>query len=323
MFNSNNCNIASEYLQGLDKSIKRDSDRSQPGIKIDQKDMLVESDLIPFTVSPPVGDKSIVLAPHPDDETLGCGGTIRLLLNSKKHVKVVFLTSGDKADPSNKLSQTVVSSLAEKGRGPNGPHVSEYALLREEEAVKALRILGVSDYEFLRFPDRELNTHYKSALERLLKIVQAYMPDTIYSPSVIELNPDHRTTAALALDIQKSALNAGDVPLPLQRGSAPVRVVFYEVTTPLRPNVLVDITPVYGVKKRAVRRYESQLRLADYLSHINALNTIRALTVKTPPQTFRRSFLRCGAKGPRYVEAFWSLDQPVSEEYTLKWLSYK
>jgi LmbE family N-acetylglucosaminyl deacetylase len=284
--------------------------------------MLLESDLIPYAVSLPVGNRSIVLAPHPDDETLGCGGTIRLLLKAKKHIKVVFLTSGDKAEPSNKLSQVFASSLSGKDRDLKVRQVSEYALLREKEAVKALRILGVSDYEFLRFPDRELNTYYKSALERLLEIVQAYTPDAIYSPSVIELNPDHRTTAALALDIQKIAMEADNAtlrPPEGREGSVPISIMFYEVTTPLRPNMLVDITSVYGVKKKAVRRYKSQLKLADYLGHITAMNTIRALTVKNP----LRSSLRCGANCPRYVEAFWFLDQPLSEAHVLKWLSYR
>jgi LmbE family N-acetylglucosaminyl deacetylase len=292
--------------------------------------MLLESDLIPFAVSPPPGNKAIVLAPHPDDETLGCGGTIRLLLKAKKQIKVVFLTSGDKADPANKLSQVRASSLPGKDRdnpgSSSGPHVSEYALLREKEAVKALGVLGVSDYEFLRFPDRELRTQYKSVFERLLEIVEAYMPDTIYSPSVVELNPDHRTTAALALDIQRGAADAGNALLPHRggvKGLPPAKVVFYEVTTPLRPNVLVDITPVYGAKKKAISRYVSQLKLGDYLSHITAMNTIRALTVKNPCRPSRRGFLRGCANGPRYVEAFWSLDQPMSEENVFKWLSYR
>jgi LmbE family N-acetylglucosaminyl deacetylase len=227
--------------------------------------MLLESDLIPFTVASPVGNKSIVFSPHPDDETLGCGGTIRLLLKSKKHVKVVFLTSGDKADPSNKLSQIVhnenppISSVnpldpplrrgeLKGGEGglPNESHITEYAMVREKEAVKAIRILGASDYEFLRFPDRELGAYYENALERLLKIVEIYMPDTIYSPSMIELNPDHRTTAALSFEIQRRILKP-DVDT---KDFVPVRLVFYEVTTPLRANILVDITPVYNKKHR-------------------------------------------------------------------------
>lgn len=278
--------------------------------------MLLESDLIPYTVASPVGNKSIVLSPHPDDETLGCGGTIRLLLKSKKHVKVVFLTSGDKADPSNKLSQAVhnenppISSLTplypplrkgelKGGEGGllNESYITEYALVREKEALKALRILGASDYEFLRFPDRELGAYYENALERLLKIVEIYMPDTIYSPSMIELNPDHRTTAVLSIEIQKRIL----------KPDVPIRLVFYEITTPLRPNILVDITPVYNKKKQAIKKYKSQLKLKDYLKHITALNTIRALTLN----------------GPRYVEAFWLVDGPLGEEDIAGWLSYQ
>jgi LmbE family N-acetylglucosaminyl deacetylase len=75
----------------------------------------------------------------------------------------------------------------------------------------------------------------------------------------------------------------------------------------LRPNILVDITSVYRRKKRALKRYRSQLRLKDYLGHITALNTLRALTVN----------------GPRYVEGFWSLERPMSEEEVADWLSYK
>ncbi len=175
--------------------------------------MLQESDIIPYHLSHPPGERAIVLAPHPDDETLGCGGTIRLLLKSKRAVKVIFLTSGDKADPSNSLPHIVPSPLAGEGKGEGGFHITDYSLMRDREAVKALRVLGVSDYEFLRFPDRELNLYYKSALESLLEIVRTYMPDTIYSPSMIELNPDHRTTAALSLEIQRIVMNTDEAPL--------------------------------------------------------------------------------------------------------------
>lgn len=289
--------------------------------------MLQESDIIPYHLSYPPGERAIVLAPHPDDETLGCGGTIRLLLKSKRPVKVIFLTSGEKADPSNKLSQIVqidnppyasllnenpgIPPLPKGGGGGllNKSHViTEYALLREKEAVRALKVLGVSDYEFLRFPDRELNLYYKSALDRLLEIIGTYMPDTIYSPSMIELNPDHRTTAALSMEIQR--INKG-------------KIVFYEITIPLRPNILVDITSVYMIKKRAIKRYKSQLRPIDYLRHITALNTIRSLTVNPAPRPCSRGFLWCGVNGPRYVEAFWCVDKPLSGEDIAKWLSYQ
>ena len=80
--------------------------------------MMLESDIIPFSAVPPFGERALVLAPHPDDETLGCGGTIRLLLVANKRVKVVFLTSGEQADHSH--------------------NNTDYAVLREKEAGKAL-----------------------------------------------------------------------------------------------------------------------------------------------------------------------------------------
>lgn len=254
--------------------------------------MLQESDIIPYHLSHPAGERAIVLAPHPDDETLGCGGTVRLLLKLKRPVKVIFLTSGEKADPSHPASD--IKHREEQ--------VTDYSLMREKEAVRALKILGVSDYEFLRFPDRELNLYYKSALDRLLKIIGTYMPDTIYSPSMIELNPDHRTTAALSLEIQRKMMKP-DIDT---EDCIPMKLVFYEVTTPLRPNMLIDITAAYTRKKRAIKKYKSQLKIRDYLKHITALNTLRSLTVD----------------GPRHIEAFWCVDEPLSEEDIAKWLSY-
>jgi LmbE family N-acetylglucosaminyl deacetylase len=268
--------------------------------------MLQESDIIPYHLSHPIGERILVLAPHPDDETIGCGGTIRLLIQSKKSVKVVFLTSGDKADSSHKLSHVVYNEISPLRKGSeggllNGPHFTEYALLREKEAEKALRVLGVTDYEFPRFPDRGINDYYEDALEYLLGIMKAYKPDTIYSPSMIELNPDHRTAAALSLEILRR-LTEHNTDMSIR-----VRLMFYEVTTPLRPNMLVDITSAYRRKKKAIKKYASQLKLMDYLKYITALNVFRALTVD----------------GAGCVEAFWRTDTHLNTEDIVKWLSYQ
>lgn len=206
----------------------------------------------------------------------------------KKSVKVVFLTSGDKADPEHKLSKADVRNT----------HITEYALLREREALKALKDLDVTDYEFMRFPDRSIHENYKEVLEKLLRITDVFMPDVIYSPSMIELNPDHRTAAALSLDIQKRRVDDGD--------RVPIKIIFYEITVPLRPNTLIDVTSVYRIKKRAMKRYKSQTKLADYIGHITALNKVRSLTVR----------------GSQHVEAFWYVNEILREEYIEKWLSY-
>ncbi len=252
--------------------------------------MLQESEIIPYHLSQPSWEKVLVLAPHPDDETLGCGGVIRSLVESKKRVKVIFLTSGDKGEPAHPLS----------GIKHAGEHITDYSLMRENEAIKALSVLGVSDYEFLRFPDRELHLHSGKILERLLKIAGEYAPDAVFSPSIIEFNPDHRTTAQVSLKMHRT-MNSED------KKGVRCSLVFYEVTTPFRPNMLVDITSVYNRKKKAIKKYKSQLKVTDYLSYIAALNTVRSLTVR----------------GPRYVEAFWIVEAFAADEDIANWLSYQ
>jgi LmbE family N-acetylglucosaminyl deacetylase len=271
--------------------------------------MLQESEIVPYHLSPPLGEKVLVLAPHPDDETLGCGGTLRLLVESGKTVKVVFLTSGDKGDPEHSLSRIRRNNAENISSQPfqrrdmvdfsDGSHFTEYAALREKESVKALKVLGVPDYQFLRFPDRELHAHFEDVFECIRAITADYLPDTVYSPSMIELNPDHRATAELSFRIQREpAAGAG--------GGKGVRLVFYEVATPFRPNMLTDITAAYGKKKKAMKAYRSQLRLINFIDYISALNTVRALTVKA-----------------RYVEAFWVMEQPLSDEEKARWLAYQ
>jgi LmbE family N-acetylglucosaminyl deacetylase len=251
---------------------------------------VLESDIIPYHLSSPPGERIVVLAPHPDDETLGCGGTIRLLSKSGKRVKIIFLTSGDQADPSNPASKIHHGE----------EHITDYSILREREAIQALKVLGVSDYEFLRFPDRKLDLHFEGVLCRLLDILRQYAADVLCSPSMIELNPDHRAAAAMAMEIQKTGDSA-------KAGVVPLALLFYEVTTPLRPNVLIDITSTRDRKRKAVKRYKSQLGITDYLKYITALNEVRSLTVREAEA----------------VEAFWLVESPLRSEEITGWLAYQ
>lgn len=230
-----------------------------------------ETDMVPFSASAPVGGRVLVLAPHPDDETLGCGGSIRLLAEKGVPVKVLFLTRGDKALP---------------GSG------SSYSALREKEAKKALRILGISDYEFFRYPDRELYAGLDDMSAAVSARIDEFRPDTLYSPSVIDLNPDHRAAAGMALALQE------------RYG---LSVAFYELTTPIRPNVLVDISGVFGLKRKAIKAYKSQLKITDYLRLVTALNTYRTFTL---------------GKKVSYAEAFWVLSGKWEAEKMLSWLHF-
>jgi len=91
-----------------------------------------------------------VVAPHPDDETLGAGGLIQRVLHAGGAVKVVFMTSGD--------GYPTGVSLARHVQHPQAQDYRAYGRLRQEEAKQALAILGVAPKNavFLGFPDSGL-----------------------------------------------------------------------------------------------------------------------------------------------------------------------
>jgi len=119
----------------------------------------------------------LVIAPHPDDEVIGCGGTLCLHAASGDRVTVVFLTSGE---------------LGLKDRPPK-----KAWQIRESEARAAGRILGVARLEFFHLPDWTAGDHVERGARLLSPILQAECPEMIYLPHPRDWHPDHQ--AALPL----------------------------------------------------------------------------------------------------------------------------
>ena len=98
--------------------------------------MTIESDLTPYDVVDLTGHRVLVLAPHPDDESFGCGAALALHCQQGDPVRVVFLSSGE-------LGQWGEEQDLETTRNQ-----------REKEVHGALALLGVDDFDFWRYPDR-------------------------------------------------------------------------------------------------------------------------------------------------------------------------
>jgi LmbE family N-acetylglucosaminyl deacetylase len=130
----------------------------------------------------------LVLAPHPDDETLGCGATIMRKLAAGAPVQVVIAADGRYAYPSSKLS---VDALIE---------------IREGEARRACAILGLPDESvtFLRFEDVRLADHRALLRDRLFAIFDMVNPEEILVSSAIDNHPDHRVLAELARELAQT-----------------------------------------------------------------------------------------------------------------------
>lgn len=208
-----------------------------------------ESQFIPFQITDLTNHKVLVLAPHPDDESLACGGALILHAQKKDPVKIVFLTDGAQADTQNEYAEDT------------------YIRLREQEATAACTILGLIDLEFWRIPDRTLSTN-EATMARLAQLVNTYQPTLIYAPSPLEFHPDHRATAAILWQVvQTTQLRA--------------KIAFYELNRPININTLINITPVVEQKQQACNVYKSQLKYYPYTESAVSLNRYRALTVAT------------------------------------------
>ncbi len=217
----------------------------------------------PFEVCSLTGRKALLLAPHPDDESLTCGGTLRLHILAADPVKVVFLTDGSRADTAGRLSRAA------------------YTALRRREAEAACGILGVTDFEFWNYPDRELST--TDALDRLAHTLDAYRPGLIYAPSPLEFHPDHRAAAELAWQAVAKTRARADV-------------AFYESNRPIHINRLVSVDSVQRTKEEACRAHRSQMENLPYAEILGALSRYRALTVAPAVQHAEGFFLLSGGE---------------------------
>lgn len=202
----------------------------------------------PFKLSSLVGNRVLVLAPHADDETLGCGGAIALHRKNGDEVLIIILTDGSAASPETMCEQKLA-----------------YIERRESEARKAAEILGVSDIRFLREPDRGLECT-DAIVQRISEVVTEFEPGIIYAPSVHEFHPDHRSCARIAWAAVAETKNV-------------CRLCFYEINRPFKVDTLVDISAVMEDKRAACAAYESQLLRLDYTEFCLSLNRHRALTV--------------------------------------------
>jgi LmbE family N-acetylglucosaminyl deacetylase len=141
-----------------------------------------------------------VFSPHPDDETLGCGGTIIKKKRAGAEVKIFFMTDGQKSH----------SHLISKNK---------LKCIRVSEALAASRMLGLeeNDVAFLEYEDGELSRNQDSAIRKVVEILLLQQPDEVFIPCKRETrNSDHLATnriVASALQIYKRKATVYEYPI--------------------------------------------------------------------------------------------------------------
>jgi carbamoyl-phosphate synthase large subunit len=187
---------------------------------------------------------ALVLAPHPDDEILGCGGTMARLVAMGRAVHVGIVTSGQ---PPRFAAQGVAQVRA--------------------EAVAAHAAIGVTATHWLDLPAAALDTLAHAELNAAIgQLVREVAPDTLFVPFVGDIHRDHQLVFEAALVAAR----------PRGPGS-PRRVYAYEtlsetnwnapyLTPAFLPNMFVDISATLDVKLAAFGLFASQVQPAPSVS---------------------------------------------------------
>jgi len=164
----------------------------------------------------------IVVGAHPDDEAIGCGGTLRRHVLDGDVVRAIFLTSGE----------------------TGGHGIDSAGETREREAREAAEILGISEVEFWHEPDGRLRAH-GALVERLAAAIRRSRASILYAPHQHDDHPDHRCAARI---VRQAAA-----------ASRRVQLRHYEIWSPITQiDHVVDISQVLEAKLCAIRAYASQ-----------------------------------------------------------------
>lgn len=179
----------------------------------------------PVVTGLPGFHRVLVVAPHPDDETLGCGGTTARLTDRGATVTLLMVTDGG-------ATQGAPVSTAEVAR------------IRRAEATRAAEVIG-ADPRFLALPDGEVRSVIDELTIALKDAIEELRPEVVFAPWLLDGHSDHRAVAdALAAAIEK-----------LEGGVAP-EIWGYETWTALIPNRIVEITSVIERKREALAAHE-------------------------------------------------------------------
>lgn len=220
----------------------------------------------------------LVLAPHMDDETIGCGGSMMLHAEGGARVTVCYTTDGRRGDPSLYRPTADVRAIA--------AGEERIRRVRRCEAEAACAVLGAAHIEWLDGPDGGLEPT-PALVEGLSGVMNRQRPQVVYLPSPLDEHRDHWGTNRLLVAAWRAGAHRPD----LVRG--------YEVWSPLVANRVIDVTANYARKREAMACFPSQLLTTDYARAMEGLDQYRAVH-------------RFGGTG--YAEAFWEATPEVYAE---------
>lgn len=188
--------------------------------------------------------KIMVIAAHPDDEVLGCGGTIARLSKEGHKVWIAILGQGITSrylDPK-QTDQSMLEALQECAR-------------------KAGRLVGAQGVLFNELPDNRFDT---VAMLDIVKIIEGFLqqicPEVVYTHDASDLNIDHVALLRAVLMATRPMVDQSVKEIATFEIPSSTEWAFGQFKSPFCPNIFVDIKATLSTKIEALKQYRTEVR---------------------------------------------------------------
>ncbi|MFK5986844.1 MAG: PIG-L family deacetylase [Pseudomonadota bacterium] len=183
----------------------------------------------------------LVIVAHPDDEIIGCGGTIAKHINQGDKVAVLYVADGETSRLAIETQSVAISR-------------------RYENAENIKQLLGLQQVLFLGFADQRLDVlPFLDLVQFIEKVIFEQKPSTIYTHFSDDLNLDHQlvyravmTACRPVPDFFVREIYSFEVASSTEWNSSNQKT--------FRPNHVVDITDFLAIKQQALRIYDKEIR---------------------------------------------------------------
>lgn len=202
--------------------------------------------------------KVMVIAAHPDDEVLGCGGTIARLSDEGHDVRVLILGEG----------------ITSRSSHREDADRSEVQKLRRQ-SKRVAKALGVKEIRFFDLPDNRFDTLPLLDIIKILeKYIEDFRPACVYTHNPADLNQDHVMTYRATLIASRPLENSPIKTVACYEVPSSTEWTFWSSGAVFRPNVFVDITQTLDKKIGAMKIYEGESREYPHPRSPEALRAI-------------------------------------------------
>lgn len=200
----------------------------------------------------------LVVAAHPDDEVLGCGGTIARLIEEGHDVYVAILGEGvtSRYDKREQADQELIEELQYRSR-------------------QAAKLLGVKELCLYDFPDNRFDTMpLLNIIKTVEKLINRFQPQIVYTHHGGDLNIDHVITHRAVMSATRPVEDCSVKEIYAFEVPSSTEWAFGQFQPAFQPNVFVDISATLETKIQAMQIYESEARLFPHPRSPEALRAI-------------------------------------------------